>query len=53
MTDQEKEDQFFEERGNMIVGEEPSRKMKIVYAILSPFLWVIFLVYRIIYIFKK
>lgn len=53
MTDQEKEDQFFEERGNMIVGEEPSRKMKIVYAIFSPFLWSILLVYRVIDKFKK
>jgi hypothetical protein len=43
MTDQEKEDQFFEERGNMYVGEKTPLWIKIGAILLIPFnlpLWI-------------
>lgn len=36
MTEQEKEDQFFEERGNMIVGEDTPLWIKIAGIFLFP-----------------
>lgn len=39
MTDQEKEDQFFEERDGMIVGEKAPLWIRIIGVVLFPIFW--------------